>query len=524
MPPTLVARASHGTRVEVPVPYHDVPVPTIAEVRTLASRVDEIAQSPSSKRVDITPLLDLCLRFACLAYRRNAPSTTIGLALHAPGAAPHGVELQFRTADGAHAVVYLFGTGVKDELHAVLSFKGSTLSSPAAPFLSDWVANLQPAAAAGDGDTHSGLVHSGWSAYLAPLVSEMRACMLPDCLPDAIRTTWGWPAHDRLSLWALFSTSRCMQTLVVGHSMGGALATLAATQLAREARVQQGAARTASRVTRNPAAGFVDGTLRALFASGSRDGCGSSGGGSSAAGTEPKGDDDCERVDPQDASIEGLPQSSRDATNQDAAAAGGTVSSLSALLGCFVPQQTSCEPERQPTTRPEEEEPGPSPAEGPVLITFGCPVVGDHEFVVTQRRSVRPFGGLRVYNENDPVASVGFGLLSLEAATGKAYTHDHGGLPVALINDALTRANPYTNHLRFCLDSDVVAAVPCLARYKLPGLMYNPEQNSSHLPPTPMPLDPEAQKHRARLEVNFDIPEPPWFRTFEEWGARRLRR
>ena len=102
-----------------------------------------------------------------------------------------------------------------------------------------------------------------------------------------------------------------------------------------------------------------------------------------------------------------------------------------------------------------------------------------------------------------------------------------GGLPVALVNDPLTRANPYTNHLRFCLDSDVVAAVPCLARYALPGLLYNPEQSSSHLPPTPMWLGPEDQKHRERhleisLEMTFDIPEPPWFRAFAEWGLPRM--
>jgi hypothetical protein len=475
MPPTLIARATHGKRIEVQIPYHGVPVPSIVEVHSLSRCVDEIAQAQPSERVDVTPLLDLCLRFTCLAYRRHAPTSGTGLALHAPGASPHGVELQFRSANGAHAVAYLFCAAGSKELHAVLSFKGSTLSSPSAPFLSDWVANLQPAAVVNDEVAQVGLVHSGWSAYLAPLVCEMRACTLPDCLPDAVSTAWRWPTHEKLSLWALLSSSRCTQTLVVGHSMGGALATLAATQLAREAQMQR-----AKRPSTSPAAAFIDGTLRALFASGSEGEPSSRGGGSSGGG------------------------------------GGGGGSGSSGASGASSASNAGSVPEDVPC-----------PAEGPVLITFGCPVVGDHEFVLTQRRLVRPYGGLRVYNENDPVASVGFGLLSLEAASGKLQTRDHGGLPVALVNDPLTRANPYTNHLRFCLDSDVVAAVPCLARYALPGLLYNPEQSSSHLPPTPMWLGPEDQKHRERhleisLEMTFDIPEPPWFRAFAEWGLPRM--
>ena len=468
MPPTLIAHATHGKRIEVQIPYHGVPVPSIVEVHSLSRCVDEIAQAQPSERVDITPLLDLCLRFTCLAYRRHAPTSGTGLALHAPGAPPHGVELQFRSANGAHAVAYLFCAAGSKELHAVLSFKGSTLSSPSAPFLSDWVANLQPAAVVNDDVAGAfGLVHSGWSAYLAPLVCEMRACVLPDCLPDAVSTAWRWSTHEKLSLWELLSSSRCTQTLVVGHSMGGALATLAATQLAREAQMQR--ARRPS--SNNPAAAFFDGTLRALFASGSEGERSSSGGGSCGS---------C-----------------------------GSCGCSGASGACGASGAGSV----------REDEQVPCPAEGPVLVTFGCPVVGDHEFVLTQRRLVRPYGGLRVYNENDPVASVGFGLLSLEAALGKLQTRDHGGLPVALVNDPLTRANPYTNHLRFCLDSDVVAAVPCLARYALPGLLYNPEQSSAHLPPTPTWLGPEDQKPRERhLEINFDIPEPPWFRAFAEWG------
>ena len=84
----------------------------------------------------------------------------------------------------------------------------------------------------------------------------------------------------------------------------------------------------------SPAAAFFDGTLRALFASGSEGEPSSSGGGSSGG----------------------------------CGGSGGSGSSgaSSASSAGSVPEDVPC------------------PAEGPVLITFGCPVVGDHEFVLTQ--------------------------------------------------------------------------------------------------------------------------------------------
>ena len=70
----------------------------------------------------------VCLRFACLAYRRNAPAARSVLCL------PHGegVEIQFRSAGGGHVVCYLYRVDAGGLL-AVLAFKGSTLSSPGTP-------------------------------------------------------------------------------------------------------------------------------------------------------------------------------------------------------------------------------------------------------------------------------------------------------------------------------------------------------------------------------------------------------
>ena len=74
--------------------------------------------------------LSVCLRFACLAYRRNTAAARSVLCL--PNG--EGVEIQFRSAGGGHAVCYLY-QGDAGGLLAVLTFKGSTLSSPGAPDL-----------------------------------------------------------------------------------------------------------------------------------------------------------------------------------------------------------------------------------------------------------------------------------------------------------------------------------------------------------------------------------------------------
>ena len=70
----------------------------------------------------------------------------------------------------------------------------------------------------------------------------------------------------------------------------------------------------------------------------------------------------------------------------------------------------------------------------------------------------------------------------MATATGASTVQDHAGIPITLVNDPLTRANPYTNHLRWCIDSEVVCpGQSVVARYKLPGLLYAPEESSEML-------------------------------------------
>ena len=138
---------------EARVWYNAVPVPRSAEVGQVADALANLAGRAGP--VDCTPLIDsdrlplepsimqepsdpasclaplsVCLRFACLAYRRNTAAARSVLSL------PHGegVEIQFRSAGGGHAVCYLY-QGDAGGLLAVLTFKGSTLSSPGAPGL-----------------------------------------------------------------------------------------------------------------------------------------------------------------------------------------------------------------------------------------------------------------------------------------------------------------------------------------------------------------------------------------------------
>ena len=180
-------------------------------------------------------------------------------------------------------------------------------------------------------------------------------------------------------------------------------------------------------------------------------------------------------------------------------------------------------------------------------------------------------GGLRVYNESDPVPMMGFAGLSLAAVAGEAIASviastpasscggggeagedgeggdggsgggggdgsgggggsggegdcgggsvngggvggggvggggaaAHGGVGVPLLNDSLTRANPYTNHLRYAVDSfELCPEQPCLrVRYMLPGLAYSPDVDATRIAPSPKlapPLPPPPQQPQPR--------------------------
>ena len=115
--------------------------------------------------------------------------------------------------------------------------------------------------------------------------------------------------------------------------------------------------------------------------------------------------------------------------------------------------------------------------------------------------------GLRVFNQLDPVVSCGYGVLSLTTAAGAGSAH--GGLPVLLRNDALTTANPYTNHLRYCMDSfELIPHDPCArVRYLLPGLVYVPDADATRIAPSPIRKQPVQLP--PSLEASPKLSPPP---------------
>ena len=207
------------------IAYKDVPLPSNAEVETLLSDIPSLERRLALGPIDATALVDLSMRFACLAYRRNAPTARNALVLRDEYGEPYAIELQFRAAQGAHAVVYLIRTQAGSSLCAVICFKGSTLSSPGAPLLSDWAANLRMALPWGGKDAASGTpflndspaaasVHPGWYAYLQELIASFKLYQL-DCLPDGLSVEWSL-AGD---LWNLLRSKTCEQALLVGNSI-----------------------------------------------------------------------------------------------------------------------------------------------------------------------------------------------------------------------------------------------------------------------------------------------------------------
>ena len=204
------------------VEYHSVPLPSTTELRSACSDLEWLqrridAEESDAEAVDVTRLADLCMRFTCLAYRRNAVH---GQRLSAASCEPcnGGLEIQLNASGGAHAVLYLLGDAAADEggrrLVAILSFKGSTAN------LQDWRANLQnshepPAPLIyGNSAAAGARVHSGWLSFLNALIGELERFELSR-LPSQFRTAWRLPST--LSLWALLMSRHCFQVFCVGQ-------------------------------------------------------------------------------------------------------------------------------------------------------------------------------------------------------------------------------------------------------------------------------------------------------------------
>ena len=563
---------------EVSVAYSDVPLPTSAELHSLLADVPRLSRSlvgiENGPQVDVTSLVDMSMRFACLAYRRNAQSQRHVLVLRDDETLePYGVEIQFRTPLGAHAVVYLMQRGGLP-LNAVVTFKGSTLSSPGAPLLSDWVANLQvllpwrvrrgaemATGSASDGkggqdaallEGHRARVHPGWHAYLGELLASFRRFDLSE-LPVDLK--WGDLLRGGVGasgalgggdLWQLLCSPRC-RVLMVGHSLGGALAAMAATMLGH-ARIGSRASTAgedstddslsasegeeapegeATPSSRSPAAASAGSPATKSAAT--------TGAGTGASSAPPRARS--WRSWRASAGREGGGEGyrfgdlTRSIFTRLTEASGGGDGGGGGGGGGASPDRRARESDAQRAGAPEAARTRRARAvraqaseqsEGlPMLVTFGSPVTGGRRFVSMQRRYVAMGGGLRVYNELDPVPSTGYGVVSSETATAGSSSAAHAGVAVSarplgpprarltsrlllvlilllrappraqvvLRNDALTAVNPYTNHLRYTINSYELCRTLCRdlpalrVRYMLPGINYAPDANNSHIAP-----------------------------------------
>ena len=354
-------------KAKVHVEYNRVPLPSVVEVNAACHLVESLHKQRETidGPVDVTMVVDLCMRFTCLAYRRNSAHGKRRAAITCE-LCEGGVELQVNAKNGAHGCVYLLAVGSAEEprLAAVLTFKGSTAN------VQDWRANLRSTVAASrpflpGSDAHN---HPGWLIFLDALVDMLEQFELQHLPPEA-RARLPLPADSSMCIWRLLTSPESMgHVLCVGHSLGGALACLAATRI----------------------------------------GCAAQQGRSEAGAASP-----------------------------------------------------------------------------PCLVTFGCPVVGNAQFVDLQNRTLAPCGGLRVYNRFDPVTTVGHGgfALSLAVGSSSARTRTHGGLPIELRNNAKLHANPHLNHLTYVIDSfECLSDAPCVrAKYVLPGIYYAPDRQPGQL-------------------------------------------
>lgn len=102
-----------------------------------------------------------------------------------------------------------------------------------------------------------------------------------------------------------------------------------------------------------------------------------------------------------------------------------------------------------------------------LLSTSGTPGCGNQEFLRLQNEVVSPAGGLRIHNHGDMVTMTGYAGIAV-----KASRKSHAGRSVVLWPRMLDRLDPYHNHLRFTIPSDVFGE-PLIVTYKFPGWTYH---------------------------------------------------
>lgn len=339
--------------------------------------------------------------------------------------------------------------------------------------------------------------HPGFVAYYGELVASFRRLQC-GAIGEALCGAWGLPAEQ--TMWQLLHSTHVETVLCVGHSLGGALAALAATHIG--ASVEQLGCQTGCGGTpqpHHPDHGTIPPPGAALSPPGVP----------LPAAPPPWATHTQGWVDARSAAGSCASTAQAAATSADSLFTGASPLAFSAAdptpttTAGAADAASPTAPPRRDASRPRSPPPAgtasassadlTSPPRLPCLVTFGCPIVGGAGFVLEQSRCVIPQGGLRVFNMHDPVVSVGHGLLSFTTAAG-GDGGCHAGHPLPLRNDALTTANPYTNHLRYVLDSfELFPTNPCArVRYALPGIVYTPDADGRAIAQLPRHYAPGA--------------------------------
>eukprot|EP00931_Biecheleriopsis_adriatica_P087506 TRINITY_DN61970_c0_g1_i1.p1 TRINITY_DN61970_c0_g1~~TRINITY_DN61970_c0_g1_i1.p1 ORF type:complete len:530 (+),score=72.99 TRINITY_DN61970_c0_g1_i1:62-1591(+) len=227
------------------ISYQRMWIPSVEEASAWA---ESLATVPSKGEAEVGHEVDLAVRFCMLSYSRNdaVAAQSRVFCSRATGAA-EVLELQFHGTEdfekGAHLVVYVYRLDARNSkagVGVVMAYKGSTAN------LEDWRHNLrfvrptETSASFGKqlfDDSCGGLLreaqcHVGFLDYKRTLDARMMQFSMASM--QGLMKEWG-AQSDAPHFLGWLRSGVWKWCAVVGHSLGGAMATIAATELAVKA-------------------------------------------------------------------------------------------------------------------------------------------------------------------------------------------------------------------------------------------------------------------------------------------------
>lgn len=236
------------------VSYQRVGIPSNEEAVAWAEALQAVPAAGG--RTDVGAAVDLATRFCLLAYTRNCAVAAQSVLLHSrQSGLPEAIELQFHGSDdyerGAHLVAYIYrldgsaSAATPGGVGVVLAYKGSTANAE------DWKHNFRFLSRKRGGE-RAGAMSFGRHLFQRPVRSPGgRLCDDVQChsgflmykrtLDDRMRQFSKAPLRGQLARWGVpsdaphflswLNSGAWSWCAVVGHSLGGAMAAIAATEL-----------------------------------------------------------------------------------------------------------------------------------------------------------------------------------------------------------------------------------------------------------------------------------------------------